>query len=132
MTNDLDGIGQPGNSLDQDSDRVRYNRLLEKENAKLSKETKKNNTNGSLEKISKASLDHGGHTTSEKVVQGMAGAADVKPSINKLLNNDEAKQENRKQKKKKSKSKKKKMADTADINVGGEVAKQRVPDATSI
>ena len=62
----------------------------------------------------------------------MAGAADVKPS-NKLLNNDEAKQENRKQKKKKSnKSKKKKMADTADTNVGGEVAKQRVPDATSI
>ena len=33
---------------------------------------------------------------------------------------------------KKSKSKKKKMADTADINVGGEVAKQRAPDATSI
>jgi len=131
MTNDLDSTGQSGNSLDQDSDRVRYNRLLEKENAKLSKETKKNNTNGSLEKISKASLDHGGHTTSERVVQGMAGAADVKPS-NKLLNNDEAKQENRKQKKKKSKSKKKKMADTADINVGGEVAKQRVPDATSI
>ena len=132
MINDLDSTGQSGNSLDQDSDRVRYNRLLEKENAKLSKETKKNNTNGSLEKISKASLDHGGHTTSEKVVQGMAGAADVKPS-NKLLNNDEAKQENRKQKKKKSnKSKKKKMADTADINVGGEVAKQRVPDATSI
>ncbi|KAG2547702.1 hypothetical protein PVAP13_9KG117300 [Panicum virgatum] len=132
MTNDLDSTGQSGNSLDQDSDRVRYNRLLEKENAKLSKETKKNNTNGSLEKISKASLDHGGHTTSEKVVQGMAGAADVKPS-NKLLNNDEAKQENRKQKKKKSnKSKKKKMADTADTNVGGEVAKQRVPDATSI
>jgi len=132
MTNDLDSTGQSGNSLDQDSDRVRYNRLLEKENAKLSKETKKNNTNGSLEKISKASLDHGGHTTSEKVVQGMAGAADVKPSINMLLNNDEAKQQNRKQKKKKSKSKKKKMADTADINVGGEVAKQRAPDATSI
>jgi len=132
MTNDLDGIGQPGNSLDQDSDRVRYNRLLEKETAKLSKETKKNNTNGSLEKTSKASLDHGGHTTSEKVMQGMAGAADVKPSINMLLNNDEAKQQNRKQKKKKSKSKKKKMADTADINVGGEVAKQRAPHATSI
>ncbi|XP_039815016.1 polyamine-modulated factor 1-binding protein 1-like [Panicum virgatum] len=132
MTNDLDGIGQSGNSLDQDSDRVRYNRLLEKETAKLSKETKKNNTNGSLEKTSKASLDHGGHTTSEKVMQGMAGAADVKPSINMLLNNDEAKQQNRKQKKKKSKSKKKKMADTADINVGGEVAKQRAPHATSI
>jgi len=62
----------------------------------------------------------------------MAGAADVKPSINMLLNNDEAKQQNRKQKKKKSKSKKKKMADTADINVGGEVAKQRAPHATSI
>jgi hypothetical protein len=132
MTNDLDGIGQSGNSLDQDSDRVRYNRLLEKENAKLSKETKKNNTNGSLEKTSKASLDHAGHNSSEKVVQRMAGAADVKPSINMPLNNDEAKQQNRKQKKKKSKSKKKKMADTEDTNVGGEVAKQRATDATSI
>lgn len=121
LTNNVDGIGQSGNSLDQDSDRVRYNRLLEKENAKLAKETKKNNTNA-----------HAGHTISEKAVQGMAGAADVKPSINMPLNNDEARQQNRKQKKKKSKSKKKKAGDTADTNIGGEVAKQRTPDGTLV
>ncbi|RCV29818.1 hypothetical protein SETIT_6G043800v2 [Setaria italica] len=121
LTNNVDGIGQSGNSLDQDSDRVRYNRLLEKASAKLAKETKKNNTNV-----------HAGHTTSEKSVQGMAGAADVKPSINMPLNNDEARQQNRKQKKKKSKSKKKKTGDTADTNVGGEVAKQRTPDGTLV
>ncbi|CAL4997030.1 unnamed protein product [Urochloa decumbens] len=120
LTNNADGIGQSGNLLDQDSDRVRYNRLLEKANAKLAKETKKNKTNG-----------HAGHTTSEKAVQGMASAADVKPSINMPLNNDEAKQQNRKQKKKKSKSKKK-MVDTADTNVGGEVAKQRTPDGALV
>ncbi|CAO2189571.1 unnamed protein product [Urochloa humidicola] len=121
LTNNVDGIGKSGNSLDQDSDRVRYNRLLEKANAKLAKETKKNSTNV-----------HVGHTTSAKAVQGMAGAADVKPSINMPQNNDEAKQQNKKQKKKKSKSKKKKMADTADTNVGGEVVKQRKPDGTLV
>ncbi|CAO2168216.1 unnamed protein product [Urochloa humidicola] len=120
LTNNVDGIGKSRNSLDQDSDRVRYNRLLEKANAKLAKETKKNSTNV-----------HAGHTTSEKAVQGMAGAADVKPSINMPLNNDDAKQKNKKQKKK-SKSKKKKMTDSADTNVGGEVAKQRTPDGTLV
>ncbi|CAO2205928.1 unnamed protein product [Urochloa humidicola] len=121
LTNNADGIGKSGNPLDQDSDRVRYNRLLEKANAKLAKETKKNNTNV-----------HPGHATSEKAVQGMARAADVKPSINMPLNNDDAKQQNRKQKKKKSKSKKKKTADIADNNVGGEAAKQKTPDGTLV
>lgn len=118
LTNSPDGLGQSVNSLDQDSERVRYNRLLEKENAK---------------KTSKDSLAHVGHATSEKAVQGMASvaSADVKQSTNMPLNNDEARQQNRKQKKKKSKSKKKKMADTADTNVGGQVAKQRAPGATS-
>ncbi|OEL37656.1 hypothetical protein BAE44_0001328 [Dichanthelium oligosanthes] len=132
LTNNLDGIGQSRNSLDQDSDRVRFNRLLEKENAKVANETKKKNTTGTLKKTSKDSSVHAGHTTSEKAVQGTAGAADVKPGINMPLNNDEAKQQNRKQKKKRSKSKKKKMADTAGTNVGGEVAKQRTPDGTSV
>ncbi|KAJ1267527.1 hypothetical protein BS78_07G063200 [Paspalum vaginatum] len=133
LSNNRGGTGQSENSLDQDRDRVRYNRLMEKGNSKVAKETKKDNTNGTLEKNSKDSLADASHTTSEKAAQGMAGATDVKPDTNIPANSDEAKQQNRKQKKKSSnKSKKKKVADVVGANVGGEVAKQRTPDATSI
>ncbi|XP_062193011.1 uncharacterized protein LOC133896425 [Phragmites australis] len=128
---ELDVIGLLRNSLDQDSDRVRYNKLLEKENAKAADEVKKNNTDGTLEKIPKDSLSDDNHITPKKAVEEMAGAADVKPNINMPANSDETQQKSRKQKKKRSKSKKK-MADITATNVGGEAAKQRTPDATSI
>ncbi|KAK3122850.1 hypothetical protein QOZ80_8AG0619240 [Eleusine coracana subsp. coracana] len=118
---------------DQDSDRVRYNRLLEKENANAAAHIKKkNNADGNLEKISKDNLSDTNHGTSKKAVERMAGAADVKPNINMPVNGDEIKQQNKKQRKKRSKSKKKKTADTMGTNVSGEVAKQRAPDGTSI
>jgi hypothetical protein len=122
----MDGIGQSENSLDQDSDRVRYNRLLEKEH-----KTKKNNAQSTLEKISKDNSIGASHTASKKAVEGVTGAASVKPNIKIPVNSDEAKQQNSKQKKKRSKSKKK-MADIAVGNVGGAFAKQRTPDATSV
>ncbi|KXG24580.1 hypothetical protein SORBI_3007G061600 [Sorghum bicolor] len=125
--NKMDGIGQSENSLDQDSDRVRYNRLLEKEH-----KTKKNNAQGTLEKISKDNSIGASHTESKKAVEGMTGAAGVKPNIKIAVNSDEAKQQNSKQKRKRSKSKNKKMADIAVANVGGAFAKQRTPDGTSV
>ncbi|KAL6659391.1 hypothetical protein ACP70R_003431 [Stipagrostis hirtigluma subsp. patula] len=131
---ELDDIEQLWNSLDQDSDRVRYNKLLEKENAKSAGEMKKkNNTDSNLDKISKGSLSDANHNEPKQAVAEMAGAADVKPNIKTPtpVNNDETKQQNRRQKKKRSRSKKKKMADIA-TSAGGEVAKQRAPDATSI
>jgi hypothetical protein len=124
--NKMDGIGQSENSLDQDSDRVRYNRLLEKEH-----KTKKNNAQSTLEKISKDNSIGASHTASKKAVEGVTGAAGVKPNIKIPVSSDEAKQQNSKQKKKRSKSKKK-MADIAVGNVGGAFAKQRTPDATSV
>ncbi|WVZ94825.1 hypothetical protein U9M48_040669 [Paspalum notatum var. saurae] len=129
VSNNRGGTGQSENSLDQDS----YNRLMEKENTKVAKETKKNSTNGTLEKNSKDSLNDGSHTTPRKAAQGVASATDVKPDTSIPANSDEAKQQNRKQKKKSNKSKKKKVADVVvGTNVGGEVAKQRTTDATSI
>jgi len=125
--NKMDGIGQSENSLDQDSDRVRYNRLLEKEH-----KTKKNNAQGTLEKISKDNSIGASHTESKKAVEGMTGAAGVKPNIKIAVNSDEAKQQNSKQKRKRSKSKNKKMTDIAVANVGGAFAKQRTPDGTSV
>lgn len=130
-SNKMDGIGQPANSLDQDSDRVRYNRLLEKEHTKVANKTK-NNTQGALEKISKDSSIAAGHAASKKAVEGMTGAAGVKPNIKIGVNSDEAKQQNSKQKRKRSKSKSAKMADIAAAKVGGALAKQRTLDATSV
>jgi len=131
-SNKMDKIGQPENSLDQDSDRVRYNRLLEKESTKVANKTKKNNAQGTLEKISKDNSIGAGHTASKKAVEGMTGAAGVKPNIKIPVNSDEAKQQNSKQKKKRSKSKNKKMVDVAVANVGSAFAKQRTPDGTSV
>ena len=128
-SNKMDKIGQPENSLDQDSDRVRYNRLLEKESTKVANKTKKNNAQGTLEKISKDNSIGAGHTASKKVVEGMTGAAGVKPNIKIPVNSDEAKQQNSKQKRKRSKSKNKKMADISVANVGGPFAKQRTPSS---
>ncbi|XP_066350976.1 uncharacterized protein [Miscanthus floridulus] len=128
-SNKMDKIGQPENSLDQDSDRVRYNRLLEKESTKVANKTKKNNAQGTLEKISKDNSIGAGHTASKKAVEGMTGAAGVKPNIKIPVNSDEAKQQNSKQKRKRSKSKNKKMADIAVANVGGPFAKQRTPSS---
>ncbi|GJN39539.1 hypothetical protein PR202_gb28664 [Eleusine coracana subsp. coracana] len=57
LGDELDDFEQLWNSLDQDSDRVRYNRLLEKEHANAAAHIKKkNNADGNLEKISKDSL----------------------------------------------------------------------------
>ncbi|XP_066327269.1 uncharacterized protein [Miscanthus floridulus] len=130
-SNKMDNIGQSENSLDQDSDRVRYNRLLEKQYTKVANKTK-NNAQGTLEKISKDNSIGAGHTASKKAVEGMTGAAGVKPNIKIPVNGDEAKQQNNKQKKKRSKSKNKKMADVAVANVGSAFAKQRTPDGTSV
>ncbi|XP_062196302.1 uncharacterized protein LOC133899329 [Phragmites australis] len=130
---ELDGIRQLWNSLHQDSDRVRYNKLLEKENAKAADEIKKkNNADGNLEKTTKDSLTDADHNRPKQAVEEMTDAADVKHNINISVNSDEAKQQNRKEKKKRFKSKRKKVTDIAATNVYGEVAKQRMPDATSI
>jgi hypothetical protein len=133
LGDELDDFEQLWSSLDQDSDRVRYNRLLEKEkaNAAAQIKKKKNNSDGNLEKIPKDSLSDTNHSTSNKAVERIVGAADVKPNTNMPVNSDETKQQNKKQKKKRSKSKKK-TADTTSTNVGGEVAKQKAPDGTSI
>ncbi|KAE8786595.1 putative leucine-rich repeat-containing protein [Hordeum vulgare] len=108
-----------GHPLDQqDGHHIRYNKLLEKENIKTDETKKKSNTVGHLEKISKDSLSD---VNLEGAVQGMAGAAGVKP---KVPVNDDL-QQNKKPKNKKSKSKKKMMMDTATVNGDGEVAKGR-------
>jgi hypothetical protein len=105
--------------------------MKEKANAAAQIKKKKNNSDGNLEKIPKDSLSDTNHSTSNKAVERIVGAADVKPNTNMPVNSDETKQQNKKQKKKRSKSKKK-TADTTSTNVGGEVAKQKAPDGTSI
>ncbi|KAL5232499.1 hypothetical protein ABZP36_031275 [Zizania latifolia] len=127
---ELYGIGQSGNSLDQDSDRVRYNKLLEKENGKVSDETKnKKNIDDNLEKISKHSLSDANQVRWKQAMENMAGAADVKPNVS--VNEDGAQQQNKRHKKKKTKSKKK-MIVVAASNDDGEVTKEKKVDATSV
>uniref|UniRef100_A0A0D9X4Y7 Uncharacterized protein n=1 Tax=Leersia perrieri TaxID=77586 RepID=A0A0D9X4Y7_9ORYZ len=127
---ELDRIGHSGNSLDQDSDRVRYNKLLEKENEKVSGETKeKKNIDGNLEKISKHSLSDANKNRSKQAVEDMAGAAGVK--LNMSVNDDGAQQQNKRHKKKKNRSKKK-IIDATTINDDGGITKQKEVDAISI
>lgn len=108
-----------GHSLDQDTERVTYNKLLEKENSKAD-ETKNNSTDGHLEKQSKDSLIAASLNRKKEASKEKPGAADVKPKV--PVNDDGTQQQNKKQKKKRSRSKKK-MADGATINGEGEVTK---------
>ncbi|KAG8086892.1 hypothetical protein GUJ93_ZPchr0010g9846 [Zizania palustris] len=127
---ELYGIEQSGNYLDQDSDSVRYNKLLEKENGKVSDETKnKKNIDDNLEKISKHSLSDANQVRWKQSMESKAGAADVKPNVS--VNEDGAQQQNKRHKKKKTKSKKKTVV-VAASNDDGEVTKEKKVDATSV
>lgn len=121
---ELHRIEHPGNSLDQDSDRVRYNKLLEKEIDKVSGETKnKKSIDGSLEKISKHSLGDANKNGLKQTVEDMAGGtAAVKPNMS--VNDDGTQQQNKRPKKKKTRSKKK-MIDSATTNSSSEVTKEK-------
>lgn len=96
---ELDGIELSGHSLDQDSDRVRYNKLLEKENGKASDATKKaNKIDGDLEKISKDSLNDANQNRSKQAVEETVDAADVKPKMS--VNEAGTQQQNKRQEEK--------------------------------
>ncbi|XP_006659886.3 uncharacterized protein LOC102711642 [Oryza brachyantha] len=124
---ELDRLGHSGNSLDQDSDRVRYNKLLEKEIDKVSDETKKEkNADGNLEKISKHISD-GNKNRLKYAVEDKASAAALKPNMS--VNDDESQQQNKRHKKKKTRSKKK-VIDSAAIGDDGEVSKEKEVDST--
>ncbi|KAM0858352.1 hypothetical protein ACQ4PT_047879 [Festuca glaucescens] len=111
-------------SRNLDSDCLRSNRQLKKENNKVL-ETEKNGTVGHLEeKISKDSLSNDGLSRPKQRAQEMAGAADVKPKVH--VNDDATQQKNKRQKSKKSKSNKTKMINTPAINVDGEVTKRKI------
>ncbi|XP_071679489.1 uncharacterized protein [Lolium perenne] len=110
-------------SPNQDSDHLRSNKLLKKENSKAD-ETKKDSTAGHLEeKSSKNSLSNADLDRPKQGAKEMAGAANVKPNV--PANDDATQQQNKRQKNKKSKTKKIKMIDTPTINGNGEVTKER-------